>query len=210
MSNPMPAPELDPFPRRQQRLLTLAWTATVLPLIAFGYLTWQSWDLAGKVQVARQDVAAAIDEAAVLERRKQALESQIMELDASLEAQRASAKHYRDLTGIRIQFYRESDRAVVDKALERLGFKVDTNLGVSRLIDARPDTIAFGTLVADQDLREIAVALVEAGFPLKRIAPAVTQRDPKLIQIYASVETDRRCGLLSVEQIRAGLTCGPR
>jgi hypothetical protein len=61
-----------------------------------------------------------------------------------------------------------------------------------------------------QDLRDIGVALIQEGFPLKRIAPALKQQDPKLIQIYASVESDESCGLLTVEQVRAGETCGPK
>jgi hypothetical protein len=45
---------------------------------------------------------------------------------------------------------------------------------------------------------------------LKRIAPAQTQPDPKLIQIYASAESEQACGLLKIEQIRAGRQCGER
>jgi hypothetical protein len=211
MMAPSPPPtDPDPFDRRQQRLLIVAWSATLLPLIAFAYLTWQSWTLAQQVQAQRNDVAQATMQTDALEGKKKDLEAQITELDAAIVAQRANTTHYRDVAGIRVQFYRESDREVVNRALETLGFKVETALGTSRLINAKPDTIAYGKLVADQDLRDIAVALIKAGFPLKRIAPAVTQPDPKLIQIYASAESDKSCGLLAVDQVLAGLTCGSR
>ncbi|MEO8071153.1 MAG: hypothetical protein ABI652_07105 [Acidobacteriota bacterium] len=205
-----PPPGVDAAARRQQRLLLAAWIATLLPLAAFGYLTWQSWTLARQVQAQRQSVAMATRDVAGLEAKKQDLERQIAVLDAAVQAQKVNTKHYRDVAGIRIQFYRQSDRAVVDKALQTLGFKVDTTLGASRLINAKPNTIGFGSDVADLDLRGIAVALIDAGFPLKRIAPAVKQTDPRLIQIYASVATDNDCGLLTVEQVRAGANCGPR
>jgi hypothetical protein len=218
-----PAAPADPFDRRQKRLLLVAWGATLLPLAAFGYLTWASWNMHQDVQSAKRELAAsqgelervkasraaeakALDE---LKSRKQALESDLARLSADLAAQRDSTKHYRDVANIRVQFYRESDRETVNAALEKLGFRVETSLGRSKLIDRKPNSIAYGKLVSQQDLRDIAVALVDARFPLKRIYPAQVQPDPHLIQIYASAESDRSCGLLSVKEIRDGLTCGP-
>lgn len=86
----------------------------------------------------------------------------------------------------------------------------DAKLGSSKLISRDPNTIAYGNLVSTQDLRDIAIALVQEKFPLKRVAPATKQPDPKLIQIYASTESDAACGLLTVEQVKAGETCGPK
>jgi cell division protein FtsB len=192
----------DPIERRRQLLFLLAWAATLLPLVVFGYLTYQAYDMQQQLQSRRSEVEE-------LEAKRQALIEDISKLETDLQSQRESTKHYRDVADIRVQFYRESDRAVVQKALMSLGFRVDSNLGRSALIDRQPNTIAFGKLVSEPDLREIAAALIEAGFPLKRIAPAIRQPDPKLIQVYASAESDRSCGLLSVEQVRAGNTCGP-
>src|SRR5262245_56627495 len=151
------------------------------------------------------------DEIGELERKKDKLDKEVSKLDADLTAQRESTKHYRDFAGVRIRFYRESDRKVVEGALRKLGFNVeDAGLGQSKLIKLVPNTLGYGKLVAAQDLRDIGVALIQEGFPLKRITPAQKQPDPKLIQIYASVESDERCGLLTVEQVRAGETCGPK
>jgi cell division protein FtsB len=203
------------FDRRQRFLLIIAWAATLLPLVAFAYLTWQSVELKREVDEARRDlttvqenIGGAHTELKKLEVARGQLEAQIAQLTRELDAQRTATQHYRDYAGIRIRFYRESDRAIVEQALVNLGFKIDSRLGQSKLIDLAPNTIAYGTDVAAQDLRDIAIALVKAGFPLKRIAPAQKQPDPKLIQIYASVESERQCGLLSIEDIRAGRTCG--
>ena len=201
--------ERDVFDRRQKLLLVFAWAATLLPLLAFGYLTWQSWELNKQVSEAQRKIASSTEHLNKLEARKVVLETELSRREADLESQREATKHYRDYAGIRIRFYRETDREVVEKALVRLGFNIDSSLGKSQLIDLKPNTIGYGNLVSQNDLRDIAIALVEAGFPLKRIAPALKQSDPKLIQIYASAQSDRECGLLGVEQIRAGSTCGP-
>jgi hypothetical protein len=197
-------PGRDPFDRRQKWLLVIAWGATLLPLVAFGYLTWKSYDMSRQLQMAELDLHETLAEIRELEKKK-------AELSADLTAQRESTKYYRDWAGVHIRFYRESDRKLVEGALRKLGFNVeDADLGKSRLIDRAPNTIGYGKLVAMQDLRDIGVALIQEGFPLKRIAPALKQQDPKLIQIYASVESDESCGLLTVEQVRAGETCGPK
>jgi hypothetical protein len=197
------AADPEGFDRRQKRLLVLAWAATLLPLLAFAYLTWESFDLKREVDETRAELKN-------LDQTKIKLKTEIEQLEGELKAQRNATRHYRDYAGIRIRFYRESDRAVVEKALVNLGFRIDSALGQSKLIDLEPNTIAYGRDVAPEDLRDIAVALVQAGFPLKRIAPAQTQPDPKLIQIYASTQTDRECGLLKLDEIRAGRVCGAR
>jgi len=197
-------PARDPFDRRQKWLLVIAWGATLLPLVAFGYLTWKSYHMSLQLEAAETDLQETLAEIRELEKKK-------AELSADLTAQRESTKYYRDWAGVHVRFYRESDRKVVEGALRKLGFKVeDVDLGHSKLIDRFPNTIGHGKLVANQDLRDIGAALIQEGFPLKRIAPAQKQPDPKLIQIYASVESDESCGLLTVEQVRAGETCGPK
>jgi hypothetical protein len=186
----------DRLDRRQKRLFTLAWAATLLPLVAFAYLTWH--------------LVRVQSEVGALETKKADLQREIGEIQSDLAAQTAATKYYRDFAGVRIQFYRERDRAVVESALRRKGFNVEARRGVSQLLDRDPNAIAYGGAVAPEDLRDIAIALVEGGFPLKRIAPATRQPDPKLIQVYASAAADESCGLLTVDQIRAGATCGPR
>ena len=202
--------ETSGLDRRQRRVLVAAWAATMLPLVAFGYLVWQSVKVHQETSRVRHELQQKLSELEDLERVKRETQKQIDALQGDLKAQRESTKHYRDVAGVQIQFYRESDREVVKKALVTLGFAVDSRLGQSRLVDRQPNTIAYGSLVSHEDLREIAVALVNAGFPLKRITRAVRQPDPRLIQVYASFESDRQCGVMSASQVRAGETCGPR
>jgi hypothetical protein len=134
----------------------------------------------------------------ILNAQLEAAKAAVATAEQDAEAQRASAKHYRDFAGIKVRFYRNSDRAVVEKALTGLGFNIDSELGTSQRINREPNTIGFGNLVSDEDLRDIAVALVDTGFPLKKIAP-----------VYASVESDRSCGALTSTEVRAGSTTNP-
>lgn len=194
--------------QQQNRLLAIAWIATLLPLVAFAYLGWQAIDLKKTNDAAEARLSGLREQEDSLKGQVAELELKRKQLASALDAQRKSTKYYRDFTGVRIQFYRESDREVVEKALKSLGFNIDTRLGTSALIDRAPNTIAYGSQVSPWDLRDIAVALVNAGFPLKRIAPATRQPDPKLIQIYASAESDRACKPLSVADIQAGRVCG--
>jgi cell division protein FtsB len=210
VSGSVPPEEFGSPGRTQKRLLLLAWASTIFPLIAFAYLTWQSYQLAQTATAARAQVSAARAELENLREQRATLEKQITETKATLALQGKITKQYRDVAGVRIQFYRESDRATVEKALEGLGYRVDTNLGASRLIDRSPNTIAYGSSVPVEDLRDIALALMRAGFPLKGITRAMVQPDPKLIQIFASARSDRECGLLTEALVRAGETCGPR
>ena len=53
------AADPERFDRRQKRLLVVAWAATLLPLFAFAYLTWQSVALKGQVDSAKASVAEA-------------------------------------------------------------------------------------------------------------------------------------------------------
>jgi hypothetical protein len=201
--------------RRQRRLLVLLWASTLLPLLAFGYLTWQSWTLGTQVQEAQDTLKREQGALAKVNEQKAAAIEQLTKLNADLKEQQRSTAHYRDFAGIKVRFYRESDRAIVQKALVDQGFKIDASLGTSPLINReRANTLAYGSLVSKEDLKDIAVALVKADFPLQRIAPATRQPDPKLIQIYASEVSDqRKCDVMTEAEIRAaefedGEICG--
>ena len=207
--------------RKQRLLLIIAWVATLLPLIAFAFFTWQLLHLRGQVQEAEatatelnRKVASSQEMLNKLERdvrvhenRKTELTAEILKNEKELALQIQSTRQYRNLAGVRIRFYREADRKVVEDALKKLGFKIETELGKSRLLNRPADTITYGNDVSEADLRDIAVALVEAGFPLRYIAPSDKPVDGKLIQIIASVAADK-CGALTVDKIRAGKKCG--
>lgn len=194
--------------QQQSKLLAIAWIATVLPLVAFAYLGWQAIDLKKKNVAAEARLIGLREQEAALKSQVAELDLRRQQLASALDAQRQSTKYYRDFAGVRIQCYRESDREVAEEALKSLGFNIEARLGTSALMDRAPNTIAYGSEVSPWDPRDIAIALVNAGFPLKRIAPATIQPDPKLIQIYASAESDRSCKLLSVADIQAGKVCG--
>jgi len=199
-----PLPHDEALDRRQRRLLAMVWASTLLPLAAFGYLTWQSWTLGTQVKEAQDTLQKAQGELAKVNEQKAATVEQLAKLNTDLKEQQRSTAHYRDFAGIKIRFYRESDRAIVQKALVDQGFKIDASLGTSPLIDRdRANTLAYGSLVSQEDVKDIAVALVKADFPLQRIAPAIRQPDPKLIQIYASAKSDREnCVVMTEEEIR--------
>ena len=199
----------DPIERRQRRLFVIAWSATLLPLVPFAYLTWQSYLLNRDVETAQARLDSARNELQTVEEQKRKATEALEQTTARLTVQQNVAREYRRISNVKVRFYRESDRAVVEQALMQIGFTVDASLGQSTLINRQPNTIAYGKLVPLDDLWELAAELVKAGFPLKRIAPAIRQPDPQLIQIYASVESDQKCGLLSVEAIEMGKTCGP-
>ncbi len=199
----------DGLDRRQQRLMLLAWSATLLPLVAFGYLTWQSWVLSEQVQSAQQTLEQARAALQTVQSQANQARADLEGTKVALDAQKQNTIHYRRFAGIKIRYYRPSDRALVEKALAGQGFDVEAGLGSSALIDREPSTLGYGERVSVEDRNDIAVALVTAGFPLKAIRAAERQRDPQLLQIYASAESDRRCGPLTVDLIRQGETCGP-
>ena len=147
-------------------------------------------DLEAKLAGAQQQVAVAQDQAAKAEEK---------------------ATLYRTLAGIKIRFYRAEDRDVLQNALAAKGFRLEVGQiaqGNARLLDRKANAIAYGARVAPQDLADIATALVDAGFPLRKIQKATHVPEENLIQIYASAAADTECGLLTIEQIRAGETCG--
>ena len=210
-----PLPHDEALDRRQRRLLVMVWASTLLPLAAFGYLTWQSVALNTQVQQAQDTLENAQKQLEDVNAQKATALEELGRVKTDLKEQQQSTAHYRDFAGIKIRFYRESDRAIVQKALVDRGFKIDASLGTSPLINReRANTLAYGSLVSLEDVKDIAVALVEAGFPLQRIAPAIRQPDPKLIQIYASAISDQRnCGVMTEAEIRAaefknGEICG--
>jgi hypothetical protein len=215
MASTDPLPHDEALDRRQRRLLVMVWASTLLPLLAFGYLTWQSVALNTQVQEAQDTLTKAAQQLADVNAQKRAAIEQLGKLNADLKEQQRSTAHYRDFAGIKIRFYRESDRAIVQKALVDQGFKIDASLGTSPLIARElANTVAYGSLVSQEDVKDIAVALVKAGFPLQRIAPAIRQPDPKLIQIFASAISDQRnCAVMTEAEIRAaefknGEICG--
>jgi hypothetical protein len=212
--DPASAEKASPLVRRQKQLIVLAWVVTMLPLAVFGYFSWQSVELHEKLAAERAEVERLLSERTTVSddlvkarAERERLQKEIANARKELELQTDSARRYRNLAGVHIRFYREADRKVVEAALQKLGFRIETELGSSQLLNRAPDTIAYGSNVSEADLQDIAVALVEAGFPLRRMTQAERQPDPNLIQIIASVRADQ-CGPLDVQEIRAGKKCG--
>ena len=140
--------------RRQRRLLVMVWASTLLPLLAFGYLTWQSLALNTQVQQAQDTLTKAEQQLAEVNGQMAAAIEQLGTLNADLKEQQRSTAHYRDFAGIKIRFYRESDRAIVQKALVDQGFTIDASLGTSPLIARElANTLAYGSLVSQEDVK---------------------------------------------------------
>ena len=199
---------------RQRQLQRLAWGATLLPIAVVLGLGWFATQQLAHKQRELADVGKLLADneraAARLTGEIQELERTRAALNQDLAEQRLNTAHYRAFAGMRIQYYRPGDRQIIERALSRYQFKIELKQGNAQVISLEPNTIAHGSDVSSQDLEDIACALVEAGFPLKRVVPATRIREARLVQVFASARTDRDCGPLSVDHVRAGLTCGPR
>lgn len=211
----MTQPTRSQLERRAKYLLALAWASIVLPLGAFVYFTVQAYGLKQETQRLEVDLedrqeqlAAAKQRMTEAEQQRSNLDAQIKELDRELTEKQRNVEHYRKFAGIRIRYYRPTDAEIINEVGHALG--ITTHLGQSPLIPLKPNKIVYGGEVSVQDYRDIAVALIEAGFPLKSISPATRNQDPKLIQIIASAPADLDCGLLTTGQVKEGQTCGPR
>src|SRR5262245_54159491 len=95
--------------RRQRRLIFIAWGATLLPLIPFAYLTWQSLLLNRDVRAARTSLDEARAALQTVEQQKQKAMADLAETEGKLQTQRKVAEEYRRLSDIKVRFYRESD-----------------------------------------------------------------------------------------------------
>ncbi len=192
--------------RRQKILLTIAWASTMAPLAAFFFFSWQTYGLRKEVASSRQEVANSRAELMKTESAVDVLEARKQELEREIAVKQEDLARYRDLAGIRLRFYRESDRSLVQGVAKEL--QLTSELGTSPLIDSKPSALAYGSEVSEADQVAIAIAFVKAGFPLRTIGRAQRVSDAKLIQVIASKPAEQRCGLLTVAAIQAGKTCG--
>jgi hypothetical protein len=117
----------------------------------------------------------------------------------------------------RVVFYRDSVGPQVREALGTLGFQVVESeyQGKSNLRNNAVDTLAYGCAVSRRDLQLIALALTsKSGVPIRRIVPAVTVREPMLVQLVASASSDPTSPTMSTTDIQRWsgetLTCPNR
>jgi hypothetical protein len=91
----------------------------------------------------------------------------------------------------------------VDIALGELGYNVElrSNLGNPTLADKPVDTLSYGCAVTNDDLRTVAAALAKAELPIRRITIAEKNKDPNLIQLVSSAQTNLEASPLSPETI---------
>ena len=136
---------------KKTRLLALAWFATLLPAVSFAYLTWETVGLERQRKVAEQGLTELATERAELEALKDSLTAEIdsqraviRQQDDAIKEQERNTEHYRGLANLTVQYYREADREVIDRAFEHLGFKLAVKRGESALVPGEPNTIAFG------------------------------------------------------------------
>lgn len=201
MTSPVPKRfgDADPRERWQRRLQVIAWLATLLPILAFAFLTWQSIDLARENEARRMEIAKQGDV-------KAQLESEIAELTKQKETLSQEKEHYRSLADVKVVYYRRQNTPLVESALKGLGLNLELREGI-RTIDKEADTLAYGPEVSQADCKAVATALIRAGFPIRRIAPAQTVREARLLQIYASGRTDPNAPLYTPERIERADVC---
>jgi hypothetical protein len=192
---------------RLRRLQVATWASILVPLMLFVYLTQQSV----AVRRERDQVSVQVRE---LTQKRQALiddQGRLREQIASLTRQKqeltADKSHYRTLAGIRVVFYREEDRTVIQSGLATLGLEAELRPNVQTIPQAA-NTLAFGPDVSVSDCKAVAVALVEAGFPLRRITPAAKIRDARLLQVYASAQTRTSAPVYTADRIQRERVCG--
>lgn len=182
--------------RRRRKAGAVAWGSVGLAALVMAVLIVTSYRHLREVRRAADGEAARVTD---LQKQREALQGEIAAL-------REEKQHYRTLAGVKVVFYRPEDSQLVQAAFDKLGLKVELRPGVKK-IWKRADTLAYGPQVSEADCKAVAAALVTAGFPLRRIAPATKIKDARLLQIYASVQTDSTAPTFTLDRLKQEAVC---
>jgi hypothetical protein len=107
-----------------------------------------------------------------------------------------------------IRYYRASDATIAGRVAESRGFRVLR--ANADLAPGEPNALAFSPDMTSAQRIEVAIAFVEAGYPLRAMRTSRNVPDPQLVQMIASSTAGRDCGLLTTDDIRVGKECGSR
>jgi hypothetical protein len=200
---------LAKYLKRNRWLQSFAWISVAIPLalfVLFSVLTAREasryTELQDQIQTQEKTIAAQqskiASQAADIEKQQQ----QIVVSQTAISLVKEQSPGQRP----RINIYRKSIAGQVVPALRELGYVVElmSSQANPTLQDVPVDTISYGCGVRNEDIRTIAVALTQAGNPVRRIEPATRKPDPDLVQVVASLQT-RESGLspLTVDQIKS-------
>jgi len=188
---------------RRRRAGLAAWGSVGLAAIVLAVLIGAGYYQLAQVRSARKTAA---DEVKTLETRAAALTIQVETLQRESKRLEDDKQHYRALAGVKVVFYRAEDSDVIHSAFAKLGLDVELRAGV-KTISKRADTLAFGPEVSESDCKAVAAALVTAGFPIRRIAPAQRITEARLLQIYASGKTQIDAPLYTVDRLKHEPVC---
>lgn len=191
--------------RRQKFFLAAAWISILVPLCTFAYFAYMTYDAQTKLETARKELAGAQTTLNATLAETKELQERSAKLGAQISEQEINLKEYRNKANIRIQYYRDTDFPLVEKVAK--GLKVPMIKAESRLTGHSPNAIYYSNAVSEQDIKNVAVTFIESGFPLRLIDRATRNAEGNLIQVVGS-DRGANCGLLSVEDVRAGKTCG--
>ncbi|MEO8659010.1 MAG: hypothetical protein ABI693_11095 [Bryobacteraceae bacterium] len=188
---------------RRRRAGLAAWGSVGLAALVLAVLIAVGYHQLAQVQKAKKTAA---DELQKLASQAAILNTQIKSLQLESKRLEDDKQHYRTLAGVKVVFYRAEDSDVIRSAFAKLGLDVELRAGV-KTISKRADTLAFGPEVSESDCKAVAAALVTAGFPLRRIAPAEKITEARLLQIYASAKTLVGAPLYTVDRLQHEPVC---
>jgi cell division protein FtsB len=188
---------------RRRRAGLAAWGSVGLAALVLAILIGLGYSQLAKVRQAADKEAARVTN---LQKLRATLEAQIASLQDDSKRLTEEKQHYRTLAGVKVVFYRAEDSDVIRSAFAKLGLDVELRAGV-KTISKRADTLAFGPEVSESDCKAVAAALVTAGFPIRRIAPAQRITEARLLQIYASAKTQIDAPLYTVDRLQHEPVC---
>jgi hypothetical protein len=179
---------LQDYLHRSEKLRRSAWVFTAIPIMLFAVLSLL--------------VASKAVRYAELSRNLNDLNRQIQEKTAELaDLQRMNVIQQLAIkivsqpylgTRPKVVVYRLAVANQVKAALETLGYTVEERpQQANPLLANKPvDTLSYGCSLRNEEIRTVAVALTNAGIPIRRIVPAERNRDPDLIQLVSSNLSD--------------------
>ncbi len=200
---------LAEYLRRNRKLQTLGWVSLAIPValfITFSILAIREGRLSEALSDKIDSQQAQVDQ----------LQKQIEAKQKQIEAQQKQITINQTAIGYvnqqspgprpKVVLFRGPTMEQVLPALRELGYNVEvkTALANPNIQELPVDTLEYGCGVTNEDIRTIAVALSGAGLPIRRIAQAVKNPDPHLVQLIASGKTSAM-GLspLTLPQIKA-------
>lgn len=179
---------LKNYLRQNRNLQRWAWISVAIPLVILVGLSALTFRQARRYSDLSERVEA-------LQIKSDNLQKDIEAKNAQLAVKQLAINIVKDQNpGQRpkVLIYRPSIAPQVKEALEQLGYAVElkSSLAKPNLLDKPVDALDYGCAVSTEDIRTIGTALSKAGVPIRWIEPATINKDPNLVQLVASSESN--------------------